>query len=70
LIENTVEIAVQVDGKLRDRIAIPSGQDRETQQHAALASSKIQEFLVDRTIARVIVVPGRLVNIVLERQKS
>ena len=63
--EDTVEIPVQINGKLRARIEIPTGTDRDTQQAAARANPKIAELLEGKTIHKVIVVPGRMVNYVL-----
>ncbi len=64
LIENTREIVIQVNGKLRDRLTVAADAAREELEAAALASPKIQEFTAGKTVRKVIVVPGRLVNIV------
>jgi leucyl-tRNA synthetase len=64
LVEDTLEIPVQVNGKLRDVICVPSNADNATLEAAAKASAKVQEFLVGKTIKKVIVVPKKLVNIV------
>ena len=58
------EIVVQVNGKLRDKVQLPVGADRETAEAAALAAPKVQDFIAGKTIRKVVVVPGRLVNIV------
>ena len=60
----TVELAVQVAGRLRDRIVVPAGADDEAVRAAALASPRVRAILADRPPRRVIVVPGRVVNIV------
>jgi len=65
LVEDTVEIPVQVNGKLRDRITMPANATREQIEAAALASEKVQSFLAGKPIKKVIVVPGKLVNIAL-----
>ncbi len=62
--EETVEIAVQVNGRLRDRIAVAAGAGQQEHQRAALASAKVAAALGGAAPARVIVVPGKLVNIV------
>lgn len=62
--EETVTIAVQVNGKLRDTIEMPAEATNEELEKAALASSKVQAFLNGNTIRKVIVVPGKLVNVV------
>ena len=64
LVEDEVTIAVQHKGKLRDTLAVPSGASRETLEALALASDKVQRSLAGAPVKKVIVVPGRLVNIV------
>jgi leucyl-tRNA synthetase len=63
--DDTVEIPVQVQGKLRGRVVVPAGADVEAMKAAAAADPKIAEHLVGRRIAKVVAVPGRLVNFVL-----
>ncbi len=63
LVEDTLEIPVQVNGKLRDRIVVPAGATREELERAALAAPKVQPFLAGKTVKKVIVVPGKLVNL-------
>jgi len=62
--EDTVEVPVQINGKLRARVQIPADADRATQESAARANPKIAELLEGKTIHKVIVVPGRMVNFV------
>ena len=64
LVEDQVTLAVQVNGKLRDRIAVPRGLSREDAEALALASDKVQRQLGGAAPRKVIVVPDRLVNIV------
>ena len=64
LVEDTIEIPVQVNGKLRDRITVPANATSQTIEAAALANEKVQSFLAGKTIKKVIIVPGKLVNIV------
>lgn len=64
LAADTVEIAVQVLGKVRARIQVPSGADRAELERLALAEAAVQPFLAGKTVRKVIVVPGSLVNIV------
>jgi leucyl-tRNA synthetase len=64
LVEKTVEIPVQVNGKLRDRMVVSSTATPAEIEAAALASEKIKPFLEGKPVKKVIVVPGRLVNIV------
>jgi leucyl-tRNA synthetase len=65
LIEETVEIPVQVNGKLRDRITVPAAATAAQIEAAALGAAKIRPFVEGKTVKKVIVVPGRLVNIVV-----
>jgi leucyl-tRNA synthetase len=58
-----IEMVVQVNGKVRDKIKVPSSATQEEIEAAALAAEKIQQWLEGKTIRKVIVVPGRLVNI-------
>ncbi|MFN2108881.1 MAG: class I tRNA ligase family protein, partial [Anaerolineae bacterium] len=61
----TVEIAVQVNGKVRARIDIDADADEEVMREAALATHVIQQVLAEHPARRIIVVPGRLVNVVV-----
>ena len=65
LVEETVALVVQVNGKRRDQIEVPSDAAEEQIREAALASPKVQKHLGGRDPRKVIVVPGRLVNIVV-----
>ena len=62
--ENTVPMVIQVNGKLRDKLEVPKDISREVLENQALASAKVKTFLDGVTVRKVIVVPGRLVNIV------
>jgi leucyl-tRNA synthetase len=64
LVEETIEIPVQINGKLRDRITVPANSSPQEIEKAALANEKVQSFLVGKTIKKVIVVPAKLANIV------
>ena len=64
LVEDTVELPVQVNGKVRGRITVAADADADALEAAALADAKVQEFLGGATPKKVIVVAGRLVNIV------
>ena len=65
LIDDEVTIAVQVNGKLRDTLTVAKDLDKAALEAAALASDKIIRSLDGAVPKKVIVVPGRLVNIVL-----
>ncbi|HSV74950.1 MAG TPA: leucine--tRNA ligase [Chthonomonadales bacterium] len=62
--EERVTVVVQVNGKLRDRVEVAAGASEEDTRAAALASPRIAELLAGRTVRKVVVVPGRLVNVV------
>ena len=59
------ELVVQVNGKLRGRIEVAADADRETVEAAAMTESNVQRFIAGKTVKKVIVVPGKLVNIVV-----
>ncbi len=62
---DTVEIPVQFNGKLRVRLQLPPDASREEMQAAAMADARVQELLAGQEPKRVIVVPGRLINLVV-----
>jgi leucyl-tRNA synthetase len=64
LSDDVIKLAVQVNGKRRDEIEVPAGADEATLRAAALAAPNVQRHLGGRTPKKVIVVPGRLVNVV------
>ncbi|MBI4382062.1 MAG: leucine--tRNA ligase [candidate division NC10 bacterium] len=57
-------VVVQVDGKVRSRVYLPSSADEDAMRGAALADERVRGWLRDRSIGKVVVVPKRLVNIV------
>ncbi len=65
LVEDRVTIAVQVNGKLRATIALPSGSGRDVAEAAALAEPNIVRGLAGKAPKRVIVVPDKIVNLVV-----
>ena len=66
LIKDEVEIAVQVNGKIKAKIMIPSNLDEEGIKSAALENEHIKENTEGKNIVKVIVIKGRLVNIVVK----
>jgi len=60
-----IELVVQVNGKLRARISVDADADRDVIEARALADENVQRFIAGKDVRRVIVVPGRLVNIVV-----
>ena len=65
LVAETVELPVQVNGKLRSRIVVPAEADDAVVESAARDDEKVAAQLAGRTVRRVVVVPGRLVNFVV-----
>jgi leucyl-tRNA synthetase len=65
LVEDTVEYPVQVNGKVRGRITVAADADADALEAAALAEEKVAAFVAGATPKKIIVVAGRLVNIVL-----
>jgi len=65
LVDDTVEYPVQVNGKVRSRISVSADASAEALEAAALADEKVSAFLAGATPKKVIVVPGRLVNVVV-----
>ena len=65
LVEDSVTIAVQVMGKLRDKLTVAKGMDKDELERMALASEHVQRTIDGAPVKRVIVVPDRLVNIVI-----
>src|SRR6185436_20680542 len=65
LIEDEIELPVQVNGKLRDKIVVKKDATQADIEAIAKAAPKIAEAIAGKTIKKLIVVPGRLVNIVV-----
>ncbi len=61
---DTIELVVQVNGKVRGRVQVPAEADRESIEAAAQANENVARFIEGKTVRKVIVVPGKLVNIV------
>jgi leucyl-tRNA synthetase len=65
LVRDEIELVVQVNGKLRGKILVAASADKATQEAAAIANPDVQRYLEGVSIKKVIVVPGRLINIVV-----
>jgi leucyl-tRNA synthetase len=63
--QDTIEIVVQVNGKLRGRISVKADADKDTVAELALADGNVSRFVEGKDVKKTIVVPGRLVNIVV-----
>ena len=64
LVQNTLVIVAQVNGKVRAQLQVPADVSKEAMEQAAMADAAVQRFLAGLTVRKVIVVPGKLVNIV------
>jgi len=65
LIADEITLVIQISGKTRGTIQVPSQADKQEQEKLALASETAQKFVVGKEIKKIVVVPGKLVNFVL-----
>ena len=65
LVQSSIDMVIQVNGKLRSKISVDATMDRDTIQQLALADEKVQGFISDMAVRKVIVVPNKLINIVV-----
>ncbi|MGA2188857.1 MAG: leucine--tRNA ligase [Steroidobacteraceae bacterium] len=63
--QSVIELVVQVNGRLRARVSVPADADEKTVRSAALADPNVQKFVGAGAVRKVIVVPGKLVNVVV-----
>ncbi len=63
--ENTKTYPIMVNGKMRHKIDLPTNMDKETIEKTVLADEKVQSILADKQLKKVIVVPGKIVNLVV-----
>ena len=66
LVSDTVEIIVQVNGKLRDKIEVANGTSKDELEKLATADEKVKKFTEGKNIVKVIVIPNKIVNIVVK----
>ncbi|WP_125772323.1 leucine--tRNA ligase [Companilactobacillus furfuricola] len=66
LVSDTVEMIIQVNGRLRDKLELPVDTDKEKIKELALSDEKVQKFLDGKDVVKVIVVPNKIVNIVVK----
>jgi leucyl-tRNA synthetase len=66
LVKDAVEIVVQINGKIKDKIQVPTALTPKELEERALANEKIQTLVAGMTVVKVIAVPGKLVNIVVK----
>lgn len=65
LVQDSVQMVLQVNGKLRSKIELAVGTTKELIEQAAINDKNVQKYLVDKSIRKVIVVPNKLINIVV-----
>jgi leucyl-tRNA synthetase len=65
LVQDQIELVLQVSGKMRGAISVPAAADKAMIEAAALASPEFAKFSEGKPAKKVIVVPGRLVNVVV-----
>ena len=65
-IDDEIEIAIQINGKVRDKIVISAGLDKAQTEEAALNADNVKALIDSKTVVKVIAVPGKLVNIVVK----
>ncbi len=63
--DDEVEVPVQVQGKVRTRVRVPAGADAPTHERLALDDPRVRECIGDRPVKKIIVVPGRMINVVV-----
>lgn len=63
-VEDTVTVVLQVNGKIRDKLEVPTGLSREELEKFATSSERVQKHIGDLQVKKMIVVPNKLVNIV------
>jgi leucyl-tRNA synthetase len=63
--EEEIELPVQVNGKLRSRILAPADASEELVRQRALEDTKVQTLIAGRQVVKLIVVPGKLINVVV-----
>jgi leucyl-tRNA synthetase len=65
LVQDEIELVLQVNGKLRGSITVAKDASKEAIEQLALANPNVQKFMEGKPAKKVVVVPGRLVNIVV-----
>jgi leucyl-tRNA synthetase len=65
LVQDTIELVVQVNGKLRGRVQVPADASEALVREAALADPNVQRFMEGKPLRKFVYVPGRLANLVV-----
>jgi leucyl-tRNA synthetase len=64
LVDDEVELPVQLNGKVRHRLKVPAEAEPKRIEELVMADGKLRELLGDKPVRKVVVVPGRMINIV------
>ena len=65
-VDDEIEIVLQINGKVKEKIMIPAGLDKPAMEKIAMDSERVQALTEGKTIVKVIAVPGKLVNVVVK----
>ncbi|MGW8246648.1 MAG: leucine--tRNA ligase [Acidiferrobacterales bacterium] len=65
LVQDSIEMVVQVNGKLRDKLSVPANAAKDEIEQLARTSDKVEKHVAGKQVRKVIVVPGKLINIVV-----
>ena len=66
MVQDTVEIVVQLNGKVKERVDAPTGLDKDAFAEAVMKEDKVKALLEGKQIIKVIAVPGKLLNVVVK----
>jgi leucyl-tRNA synthetase len=66
LVKDEIEVIVQINGKLKDKLLLPNNSSKEVTEEAAMRLEKVKEAVEGKTIVKVIVVPNRIINLVVK----
>ena len=66
LVKDEVEVIVQINGKLKDKLSVANNLDKAALEKTAMESDKIQALLDGKTVVKVISIPNKLINIVVK----
>ena len=66
LVKDEVEIVVQINGKVKEKISAANNLDKESLEKVAMDNEKVQALLDGKTVVKVVAVPNKLINIVVK----
>ena len=66
LVKDTIEIVVQMNGRIKEKLNIAGGLSREEMEKTAMEDEKVKELIKDKNVVKVIAVPDKLINIVVK----